>query len=66
MSLRIYYSDKIEDLAGELKCRSLEKRKGGDPFVFSQVAVPRGGWSRDFRNARQEQVPTGVSGSYLI
>ncbi len=40
MSLRIYYSDRIEDLAEELKKRLQEERMGGDPFEFSQVVVP--------------------------
>ncbi len=41
MSLKIYYSDKIEDLAGELKKHLLDERAAkGDPFAFSQVVVP--------------------------
>lgn len=41
MALRIYYSDRIEELAKELKKRLLEERAAnGDPFVFSQVVVP--------------------------
>ena len=42
MSLKIYYSDKIEDLAEELKKRLLAERKakGNNPFEFSQVVVP--------------------------
>ena len=40
MSLEIFYSDRIEDLAEELKNRLLREREGGDPFVFSQVVVP--------------------------
>ena len=40
-SLKIYYSDKIEDLAEELKKHLLEDRaEKGNPFVFSQVVVP--------------------------
>ena len=40
MSLRIYYSDRIEDLAEHLKGRLLGERKDCDPFAFSQVVVP--------------------------
>ena len=40
MSLKVYYSDRIEDLAAHLKERLLAERAGLDPFVFSQVAVP--------------------------
>ena len=40
MALRIYYSDRIEELAAHLKGRLLEERKRGDPFVFPQVVVP--------------------------
>ena len=42
MSLKIYYSDRIEDLAEHLKERLLEERRraGVDPFEFSQVVVP--------------------------
>ena len=42
MSLSVYYSDKIEDLAADLKERLLAERckADADPFVFSQVVVP--------------------------
>lgn len=40
MALKIYYSDKIEELAEELKKRLVREREGVDPFVFSQVVVP--------------------------
>ena len=40
MALRIFYSDRIEDLAADLKRRLLDERSQGDPFVFSQVVVP--------------------------
>ena len=40
MSLKIYYSDRIEDLAKDLKERLLKERENQDPFVFSQVVVP--------------------------
>ena len=40
MPLKIYYSDRIEDLAQELKIRLLEEKKGRDPFAFPQVIVP--------------------------
>ena len=40
MSLKIYYSDRIEDLAAHLKDRLREERQSGDPFTFSQVVVP--------------------------
>ena len=42
MALSVYYSDKIEDLAVDLKERLLAERRraDADPFVFSQVVVP--------------------------
>ena len=41
MSLKIFYSDRIEDLAEKLKSRLLEDRtEKGDPFSLSQVVVP--------------------------
>ena len=42
MALSVYYSDRIEDLAAQLKGRLLEERcqPDSDPFVFSQVVVP--------------------------
>ena len=40
MSLKIYYSDRIEELAAHLKDRLREERQSGDPFTFSQVVVP--------------------------
>ena len=40
MSLKIYYSDRIEDLAKDLKERLLKEREKLDPFTFSQVVVP--------------------------
>ena len=38
--MKIFYSDRIEDLAADLKCRLLDARAKGDPFVFSKVVVP--------------------------
>ena len=40
MSLSIYYSDRIEDLAEHLKGKLIEERKKSDPFAFSTVVVP--------------------------
>ena len=42
MALKVYYSDRIEDLAEDLKRRLIEERcgPGSDPFMFSQVVVP--------------------------
>ena len=40
MALRIYYSDRIEDLAADLKGRLLAERAKVDSFEFSQVVVP--------------------------
>ncbi len=40
MSLSIYYSDRIEDLAEHLKGALVEERKKADPFDFSTVVVP--------------------------
>ncbi len=38
--LKIFYSDRIEDLAKDLKERLLKERENQDPFTFSQVVVP--------------------------
>ena len=38
--LRIYYSDRIEDLAADLKERLLTERAKDKSFEFSQVVVP--------------------------
>ena len=38
--LKIYYSDRIEDLATHLKDQLLDERSSVDPFEFSQVVVP--------------------------
>ena len=40
MGLRVYYSEKIEDLAMHLKLRLLAERSSEDAFSFSQVVVP--------------------------
>ena len=41
MSLKIYYSDRIEELAKELKMHLLAERKAkNNPFEFAQVVVP--------------------------
>lgn len=40
MALKVYYSDRIEDLAVHLKDRLIAERQSSDPFVFSQVVVP--------------------------
>ena len=40
MALKVYYSDRIEDLAVHLKDRLIAERQRSDPFVFSQVVVP--------------------------
>ena len=40
MSLRIYYSDKIEELAEHLKEKLVKEREESDPFSFSTVVVP--------------------------
>ena len=40
MALRIYYSDRIEDLAADLKERLLTERAKDKSFEFSQVVVP--------------------------
>ncbi len=39
--LKIYYSDRIEDLAGKLKEQLLaERTTNGNPFAFAKVVVP--------------------------
>ena len=38
--LKIFYGDRIEDLAAHLRARLRVARANGDPFVFSQVVVP--------------------------
>ena len=40
MSLTIYYSDRIEDLADDLKEKLGKERRASDPFAFSTVVVP--------------------------
>lgn len=40
MSLTIYYSDRIEDLANDLKEKLVRERRDADPFAFSTVVVP--------------------------
>ncbi len=41
MSLKIYYSDRVEELGKELEKHLLDERKArGNPFEFSQVVVP--------------------------
>ena len=40
MSLTIYFSDRIEDLADGLKAKLVEERRSADPFRFSTVVVP--------------------------
>ena len=40
MALRIYYSDKIEDLARHLELNLLADRQKSDPFDFLTVTVP--------------------------
>ena len=40
MALKIFYSDRVEELAAKLKERMLAERRGADPFEFSQVVVP--------------------------
>lgn len=40
MGLHVYYSDRIEVLADDLKKRLKKDRAGKDPFVFSSVVVP--------------------------
>ena len=40
MGLHVYYSDKIEELAGDLKQRLAAYRAKVDPFEFTSIAVP--------------------------
>lgn len=40
MSLTIIYSNRIEDLARDLKKRMLRERSECDPFTFSRIVVP--------------------------
>ena len=42
MSLKIFSSSRISDLAGKLKERLLQARQGADPFEFTKIVVPNG------------------------
>lgn len=40
MSLKVLYSDRIEDLAADLRERLIAERSQSDPFLFPQITVP--------------------------
>ena len=40
MSLSVFYSDRIEDLANHLKEGIIEERRKSAPFAFSTIVVP--------------------------
>jgi exodeoxyribonuclease V gamma subunit len=67
--LKIYYSDRIEVLAEALKGRlSAERRTTGDPFVFSQVAVPNANiakWLQIRVFAREPSLCMGVEFPFI-
>lgn len=69
MSLKIFYSDRIEVLAAELK-RELanERSDGADPFAFSQVVVPNANIAkylqmREF--AKEEKLCAGIKFPFM-
>ena len=69
MSLKIFYSDRIEVLAAELK-RELanERSDGADPFAFSQVVVSNANIAkylqmREF--AKEEKLCAGIKFPFM-
>lgn len=68
MSLKIYYSDRIEDLAMHLKGRLLEEREGEDPFVFPQVVVPNNNiakWLQIRVFAKEQSLCAGIKFPFI-
>ena len=69
MSLRIHYSDRIEELANELERHLLAERKAkGNPFEFSQVVVPNTNiekWLRVVRFADEPSLCMGIEFPFI-
>ena len=66
--LKIYYSDRIEDLASHLKECLEADRAGGDPFDFPQVVVPNTNiakWLRMRVFAKTPALCAGVSFPFM-
>ena len=58
MSLTIYYSDKIEDLADNLREKLRNEREKSDPFAFSTVVVPNTNLARWLRIGKLGKYPS--------
>ena len=68
MSLRIYYSDRIEELAKELERHLLAERKAKGAFEFLKVAVANpnlGNWLKMKVLAREPELSAGVEMPFL-
>ena len=70
MSLAILYSDRIEDLAEDLKKKLLAARtkEGADPFAFSQVVVPNANiakWLQMRQFAPEEKLCAGIEFPFM-
>ena len=67
-SLKIYYSDKIKELAADLKEKLVEERRKSDPFVFSTVVVPNTNiekWLRVVRFADEPSLCMGIECPFI-
>ena len=58
MSLSIYYSDKIEELAEHLKGELVKEREKSDPFSLSTVVVPNTNTAKWLRIRMFEDTPS--------
>jgi exonuclease V gamma subunit len=57
--LKIYYSDRIEDLAGKLKEQLLaERTTNGNPFAFAKVVVPNANIAKWLQIRSFSEVPS--------
>jgi len=68
MSLTIYYSDKIEELAEHLKEQLKLDLRNADPFVFSHVAVPNTNiakWLQIRCFAKEEKLCAGIEFPFI-
>ena len=68
MSLKIYYSDRIEDLSAHLKDALVASRAGTDPFVFPQITVPNPNiakWLKLRVFAKERALCAGVSFPFI-
>ena len=62
MGLRVYYSERIEDVARQLKTRLLDERAGGDAFSFSQIVVPNANMAKWLRIRAFADAPSLCAG----